>query len=131
MGEPMKVIIDIEPMGAVRTTQKQKYVDPAAIRYANYKLLIAYKLREKIKEPFLGAINVNVLFVMPMTKKMKPEQAGEWHLKKPDLDNMIKGVFDAANKIAWKDDSQVVQSSEMKMYGLHPEIHIEITEVTQ
>ncbi len=126
----MKLIIDIEPMGAVRTTQRQKFKDEAAQRYRHYKDFIAWKLHEKIKEPLTGPVSVNVLFVMPMTKKMKPEQAGEWHTKKPDIDNMIKGVFDAATGIAWNDDSQVVQSSEMKMYGMRAQIEIEIKEVT-
>jgi len=35
-------------------------------------------------------------------------RGGKWD-SRPDLDNCLKAVLDAANKIAWADDKQVVQ----------------------
>jgi Holliday junction resolvase RusA-like endonuclease len=36
---------------------------------------------------------------------------------KPDIDNCIKGIFDAMNEIVWRDDKQVVDVSVYKRYS--------------
>ena len=36
---------------------------------------------------------------------------------KPDVDNVIKGIFDAMNEIVWKDDKQAVDVSIRKRYS--------------
>lgn len=36
---------------------------------------------------------------------------------KPDLDNLVKLVMDACNKVAWKDDAQVARQVVEKRYG--------------
>jgi Holliday junction resolvase RusA-like endonuclease len=36
---------------------------------------------------------------------------------KPDIDNVVKGVFDAMNDIVWKDDKQVTELSVTKRYA--------------
>jgi len=42
------------------------------------------------------------------------------HTKKPDLDNLIKLIKDACNKIIWKDDAQVVSIFAEKVYSETP-----------
>lgn len=42
------------------------------------------------------------------------------HVKKPDLDNLIKFVKDCLNGLAWNDDSQVCEISARKYYGKKP-----------
>jgi len=37
--------------------------------------------------------------------------------KKPDMDNVIKAIFDACNGVVYLDDKQVVKLSMMKRYG--------------
>ena len=39
------------------------------------------------------------------------------HIGVPDLDNMIKFVLDALNKVWWVDDSQVIAIHASKRYG--------------
>ena len=39
---------------------------------------------------------------------------------KPDIDNVVKVVCDALNKIAYKDDTQVVEIAACKLYGVEP-----------
>ncbi|ALV06684.1 RusA family crossover junction endodeoxyribonuclease [Roseateles depolymerans] len=39
---------------------------------------------------------------------------------KPDIDNVIKAVFDGCNGVLWKDDVQVVQVTVVKQYSATP-----------
>lgn len=47
---------------------------------------------------------------------------------KPDIDNVIKVVCDALNKVAYKDDTQVVAIIANKRYGIEPMLEIDIDE---
>ena len=47
---------------------------------------------------------------------------------RPDIDNVEKTVFDALKSVAWRDDSQVVETHIRKFYGEQPRIELEITE---
>jgi Holliday junction resolvase RusA-like endonuclease len=46
------------------------------------------------------------------------------HIKRPDLDNLIKFVKDCANGVLWKDDSQIISLNASKAY--HPDPQTEI-----
>ena len=48
----------------------------------------------------------------------------EWPTKKPDADNIEKGVYDALNGLAYTDDKQIVMTNTVKVYG--PEARVEI-----
>ena len=39
------------------------------------------------------------------------------HVKKPDVDNLLKSVMDALNGVAWTDDSQVTTAVTSKKYA--------------
>ena len=59
-----------------------------------------------IHEPILGPIELTVRASWPILG----ERPGiVYRTAKPDLDNIIKGIQDALNKVAWRDDAQVVQ----------------------
>lgn len=45
---------------------------------------------------------------------------------KPDVDNYVKGIKDALNKVIWKDDSQIVSLTVRKWYSDKPRIEIEV-----
>lgn len=47
---------------------------------------------------------------------------------KPDIDNVVKVVCDALNKVAYNDDTQVVKIVAEKYYGETPGLVIEIKE---
>ena len=55
-------------------------------------------------------LSVFLVFVLPRPKakcwKTRPTPR-EPHVKKPDCDNLAKGVMDALTGLLWKDDSQV------------------------
>lgn len=49
--------------------------------------------------------------------------------KKPDCDNIAKIVLDALNKIAYKDDSQVIELSVKKLYSEVAKVSVHIEEI--
>lgn len=126
--------VNVKPMGAVRMTQKGKWVSITATRYMNYKKVVGIEMRSQCKKPHVGALRVVVTFVMPMpdswTNKKKQEQLGAAVTVKPDIDNLVKGLLDSANKICWNDDNQVVEIVARKKYGIDGAIEMEIEEVT-
>ena len=77
--------------------------------------------RDKIDSPpMTGALRLTVQFVLPRPKYMntgKYKGGREWYNRRPDLDNCIKSLKDALNKIAWQDDSQVCQVYASKEYA--------------
>ena len=62
------------------------------------------------------------------SKKKKKQMAdGEIRpTKKPDSDNIVKVVADALNKIAYHDDSQIVDCQVRKFYSTQPRIEVTI-----
>jgi len=57
------------------------------------------------------------------------DTAPVWPLKKPDFDNIEKAVADALNGLAYKDDSQIVDSHCLKPYqleGFEPCVQVSI-----
>jgi Holliday junction resolvase RusA-like endonuclease len=57
---------------------------------------------------------------------LKPS-APEWHTGRPDLDNLEKFVKDALNKIYWRDDSLICQTTCRKLYSDRPRTEIDIS----
>lgn len=96
----MKIILDITPMGAVRTTRftPRKPGSPAA-RYDAYKKSIAVQWLKQAPPGELGGWCVTMCFHIPMppswSKKKRAQMSGQPHRQKPDLDNLCKGVLDA------------------------------------
>lgn len=131
----IKFTAEINPMGAVRMTQRSKWTSPAAQRYLSYKRVLGYAARQKITEPSKNAIEVRVWFFYPIPKRFNKQQQLDAHhgeirpIVKPDLDNCVKAVFDALNGIAWNDDNQVVEVTSEKWYGKVPRVEVEIKEV--
>jgi len=69
-------------------------------------------------------------FIMPIpssiSQKKKEAMDDTPHVKKPDLDNLVKFVKDCANGVLWDDDSQVCNLTAAKRYGQLPRTIISI-----
>jgi Holliday junction resolvase RusA-like endonuclease len=48
---------------------------------------------------------------------------------KPDMDNVVKAVFDALNGVVWRDDVQVVSLHCVKSYAPAPGVYVRIEEM--
>lgn len=49
--------------------------------------------------------------------------------KKPDADNVLKGLKDGCNGIVWRDDAQVVSIELSKAYGAVPAAFVSVHEI--
>lgn len=61
-----------------------------------------------------GVIEADLVFLLPRPKSL-PKKT-KYHVKKPDLDNLVKSVFDALQGIAFHSDSQIYKMTVTKLY---------------
>ena len=77
-----------------------------------------------------GPVDVIMHMVMPIPtswSKRKQDEALAGTLMpttKPDMDNVVKAVFDAVNGVVWNDDTQVVGLQVLKRYGATPCVRV-------
>jgi Holliday junction resolvase RusA-like endonuclease len=51
--------------------------------------------------------------------------------KKPDIDNLVKLVFDAMNRIVWMDDKQVSSLITKKVYSEKSKVSVKVYELSE
>ena len=88
---------------------------------------------------FKGPIRVELVFFLPRPKdhygtgknanKLK-KTAPEWHIKKPDIDNLVKWILDALSSVFWSDDSIICDLYVAKRYDEKPRTVIVIETLT-
>lgn len=91
-----KIIIETDPMGKPRMTQRDKWAKrPAVQKYWNYKDELKVACKDMPEDTNL--ITWDVFFAMPKSwsEKKKREKGGTSHDQKPDRDNIDKGILDA------------------------------------
>ena len=101
---------------------------------ASYENLVKVKAEEAMQGNQIidGPAYVQILlFVAPpnswsMKKKQEAVDGKIFPTSKPDIDNVIKGIFDAMNEIVWRDDKQVVCLSVVKSFAPTPKAVIEV-----
>ncbi len=87
------------------------------------------------RTPLTGPLSITVTFEMPIPKGASKKQAARMaaktvsHIKKPDLDNLVKFVKDCANGVLWQDDCQVVILKASKHYSATPGTYIHVREL--
>jgi Holliday junction resolvase RusA-like endonuclease len=112
-------------------------VDPSASDKADF---LAQALSAKPDAPITGPIKVciNAWFRRPKShfgtgknsSKLKADAPG-FHVKKPDIDNVLKFVLDALNGIYWIDDAQIAEVSVVKRYGGPPSVSVRIERLVE
>lgn len=92
--------------------------DPSAIA----KEAFGYQAISRIGriEPLCSPLKLSAVFIF----ESEEHPSGSPVFVKPDLDNLLKFVMDALNKVFYRDDSQIVEFAALKIYG--PESQTEI-----
>lgn len=91
-------------------------------------------IREQMPNALLdGELKVTLSFYFKppksWSKRKKLLAIGQYKRTKPDIDNLIKTVLDAANDKVWQDDKQIVEINSLKQYAEVPKIIMEVEEV--
>ena len=77
-------------------------------------------------------LKTEIRFQISAFRPLKKKEAlyGQFVIKKPDLDNLVKMVCDYLIQVAYEDDNLVAEISAKKIYDKNPrtEIFIEVLE---
>lgn len=95
----------------------------------------AFDAKSQLPEDFklyYGPVKVKALFVFPPLKSFSKSKLNIlasggiiWKDTKPDLqDNLMKGCIDSLEGIIFLNDSQIVEVSSKKIYGLVPRVEL-------
>lgn len=80
-------------------------------------------------------MRIKAYYSIPQSKSKKKKElmrAGVIRpTKKPDMDNCIKIIADALNKIAYHDDTQIVDCQVRKFYSDDPRVEVRILEIKE
>jgi len=115
------------PRAMIRYTREKK---PYIVMYDPEK---SRKWKEEVKRQAIaselksldGALSMELTFYMPRPKSL-PKKV-EYHVKKPDVDNLAKAVKDGMEGVFYKNDSQVCSLRVKKVYcEEHPGVHVRI-----
>jgi crossover junction endodeoxyribonuclease RusA len=83
------------------------------------------------KKPVSGPLRVQLNFRMPRIQEIRKRE-NVMHIKKPDVDKLIRSVLDAITGVVWIDDNQVCAVEAYKQYadiGVSPGVNIRIWEL--
>ncbi len=104
---------------------------------AAYESLVQRAAREAMagQEPTSRPVKlvVSLMLMVPASwsnKRRAMAIAGEIRAtKKPDADNVLKGLKDGCNGVVWRDDAQVVSIELSKAYGSEPHAAVSVLEL--
>jgi Holliday junction resolvase RusA-like endonuclease len=89
----------LNPIGKPRMTQRDKWLKPPRPEVLKYRLSCQAIQFFAASQNFLLKDEANIIFVLPMpsswSNKKRQRMCGTKHQSKPDLDNILKFVFDA------------------------------------
>lgn len=80
-------------------------------------------------EPLTQALGLTVTFFLQLHKtarKTKNQVPNAYHKQRPDLDNLLKFLLDAANGVIYQDDSQIASLTATKRYSHIPRTEVDI-----
>lgn len=107
--------------------------DPSASDKQDFKWM-AYKHRPEIPLDRPLRVDINFFFTRPKmhfrtgkNSHILKDTAPDWHIGKPDRDNLDKGVLDSLKGVFWRDDSIVCAGEIQKKYSDNPRVEVTIT----
>lgn len=105
---------------------------PHAMRAYQDSIRKVARLAMGSRPPLVGPLSVSLRFRMPIPKSATKARrmamaAGEIaHTSTPDKDNMTKAIYDALNKIVWRDDAQITRGFQSKIYAEQPGVDVRV-----
>lgn len=117
-----------------RFNGKFAYTPKETVNYENW-VKACYIEKYKNEKPFEKALEVNIIATFEPPKSISNKKRKELiegkkgYTKKKDVDNISKIILDGLNKLAYKDDAQVVELYIKKEYGENDNVYVEIEEV--
>ncbi len=132
----LEITIPGEPVGKSRprVTKFSTYTPAKTVNYETLvKQMFAIKYPDHRPYEDQIAMTITAYFGIPQSKSKKAKEfMAEGDIrpcKKPDCDNILKIVADALNKIAYRDDAQIVRAQVDKYYTAYgPRVEIQIWE---
>ena len=134
------LVIDGDPVGKgrPRVTSKGNFAHaytPAKTK--NYEKLIqnTFLSNYTYEDILEGPISANLIAYFPIPESVSKKKKEillknyEKHTKKPDIDNVVKSVFDALNNLAFIDDSNIINLTAKKLYSDKPRVELHLKEV--
>lgn len=105
------------------------------VRIREWRTEVTYAARQAMgaRKPFVGAIRLSADFSLPYPHSIIRKYQFGWlpHIKKPDVDKLLRSICDHLNGLTWMDDSQVCYCVVNKHYAWDesPGVYIEVTEM--
>jgi len=135
MSTQIKITIPGEPFAKARARHSTrggfvKTYDPQRVEKESLRLYL--KAKGAIMYELGTPLRCTMVFSMPipssMSKKTRIAAAAglHHHVKKPDIDNLVKFYLDVANGILFDDDKQIVELSAIKRYSDAPSVEIDL-----
>ena len=93
-----------------------------------------FKIKYPRYVPLEGRVEIKISAIFDVPKKTTKkdriliEEGKLSPTKKPDIDNIVKIVLDALNKMAFKDDNQITKLEVEKLYGQEEKIVVRVKE---
>lgn len=121
--------------GAVRGKGRPRFVRATGRTYTpeqtmSYENRIAAEGERAMagRDPLQGALGLRiwVLKTVPASWSKARREAADYVTSKPDLDNVVKLVKDAMNKIVYDDDAQIASLIAVKRYGDTEQLLVEV-----
>lgn len=135
--------VDGKPVPAQRMTQRGKFVKRNAQRYLAYKSVVKIVARSYMSKnriaPLTEQLKVDIDFYYQIPKSYSKKQRqmieeGEGRFRprsQGDLDNLVKSITDACNKICYDDDIQISEITARKLYGETDHVAVRIKQINQ
>lgn len=121
------------PKGRPRLSRFGTYTPAKTKKYENDVRLLVKSMMGS-QQPIETPLEVFLYFRLPIPKSYSKKRTEaclsglDKPSKKPDLDNLAKGLMDAFNGLIYKDDSQIVEMHLTKVYDVKAGIDVLIKE---
>ena len=103
----------------------------------NYEGMVAILAAEAMagRPLFEGACAVDLHIIMsvppswPAKKRAEALAGTRYPTTKPDMDNVVKAIYDGMNGVVWRDDVQACDGAQRKRYGAVPGVWVAVAEM--